>query len=182
MYAEKLLEFVPDFLRNSKIFSNVQDIQQDEIYLIDEALIDIKKQLSPLTCTWSIDKWEQEFGISKTTDDLELRRAIVISKLATSTPLTPKSLESILSNFAEDVNVTNISGEYRFKVILTIKNNFSLTMNEVKNVIQDVKPAHLVYDLEFGFIDEVGIEFEMDYYIHECYICGMETISNDLMM
>lgn len=172
-YAEILSNQIPDFISGTKLFSNVQLVQGTELDKLGIAINDLELQLSPLTATWSLPYWESVFGIPvNINDDINLRRGRILAKTTNISPLTPTALKTILSNFATDIDVQSVPGEYRFIVTFNVTNNLNAVVDNIKNTVDEVKPAHLVYDLAFGFISNIQIDTSYEQYNHDCYYCG----------
>ena len=171
-YKEILAKQIPEFISGTKLFSNVQRVQGWELDNLGLSMSDMELQLSPLTATWSLSIWERIFGIpTNTTDDDDTRRAKILAETANISPLTPIALETILSKFATDVDVKNVPGEYKFTVTFNVDNNSKITDN-ILDTIEKVKPAHLEYDILFGFKNGIQIFTNYTEYEHNCLYCG----------
>lgn len=172
-YKEILAKQIPEFINNTKLFSNVQRIQGWELDNLGMSMSDMELQLSPLTATWSLPIWERIFGVPTNTDeDDDIRRAKILAITANITPLTPYALETILGKFATDIDVKNVPGEYRFTVTFNITKSFNAAIDNISNVIERLKPAHLTYDILFGFKTGMQVETSYDQYEHQCLYCG----------
>lgn len=174
MYAEILASQVPEFIRDADVFSDVQLSEGNELDRIKYALDDLEKQLSPITATWALPFWEDAFGIPvNLNDSYEIRYARIAAKLNIISPLTPHALERILARFASDVVVENVPGQYKFIVTFNVTKDFNAVVDNINRTIEEVKPAHLVYEITFGFRTNLQINVSSNQYFHDCHYCGM---------
>ncbi|AKN32371.1 hypothetical protein Ccar_16475 [Clostridium carboxidivorans P7] len=146
---ETLKSYLPPFLLEDKIFSNtLQSIGENDFDRYDESVEDLLLQVFPQTATWGLKYWEEFCGISTNESlDINTRRSKVLSKLSQVSPITRLKVENIVKNFVKDSYVENIPKEYAFRVNLNGEFNFSL--QELRDVIEDIKPAHLAYFIRY---------------------------------
>lgn len=173
-YKETLFNQLPEYLYNSALFQQVFDIEGQELDLLKINVDDLLFQISPYTATWGLTAWENMLGIpTNTKEDLEVRRNRCTAKLAYIAPLTPPALESILSHFADGVQVQNSTTEdYKFNVFFKTGDTFDVAMQDVINTLEEVKPAHLDYNLGFAYITKMKGAVNAKVYIHDCKMCG----------
>lgn len=108
----------------------------------------------PQTATWSLDYWEQNYGIPRNPYlSVEQRRARIISKIRDRAPMNPAKLAKY---------VTSVTGVECEIIENTGKNAFKLVRHEqtgplglVRIALNEAKPAHLIYKINSTFASEV---------------------------
>lgn len=145
-------ESLPEFLFDDEVFNQIIVSISNALNRLDIDTEDLQRQLFPQTCTWSIDIWENLCGINNKGKPLEVRRAKVIAKLAQVSPITITKVENIVKNFVKDSYVENIPKQYVFRINLNGEFNFNL--QQLREVIEDIKPAHLAYAIRY-FIEYI---------------------------
>ncbi|MDU4596433.1 putative phage tail protein [Clostridium botulinum] len=143
-------ESLPGFLFNDKIFNQTILAIGNQLDSLDADTEDLLRQLFPQTCTWSITFWEELCGINNEDKPLEIRRAKVISKLSQVSPITIKKVENIVQNFVKDSYVENIPKQYVFR--LNLNGEFNFNLQQLREVIEDIKPAHLAYVIRYFIV------------------------------
>src|SRR5690606_11212253 len=107
----------------------------------------------PATATWGLAFWEQELGlktnISKT---LEERREIILARLQGIGTVTKDVIKRIAEAFSGgEVEVIEYPAEHRFVVKFVGTIGIPKNIASFIEIIEDLKPAHLVYSLEYTF-------------------------------
>lgn len=88
-YKTDVNYYLPKFLTNDEAFSETQRVLSWEHERYRLKVIDFAKQFHPQTATWGLSTWEEEYGLSTSTNtDLELRRAKVMAKILGTAPMT----------------------------------------------------------------------------------------------
>lgn len=119
---------------------------------------DIPNQLNPATATWLLPAWEERYGITPGTDwTIERRRDAVVSKRKFNAPITPTKLGEMLSALAGVlVEVIENTGKNKFSVY--VRDNIPVEkFAGAKEVTDEAKPAHLIYDIEIAARNNVEI-------------------------
>lgn len=141
---------LPGFLFDDKIFNQTILAIGSQLDSLDADTDDLLRQLFPQTCTWAIAFWEKLCDVNNEDKPLEIRRAKVISKLAQVSPITIKKVENIVRNFVKDSYVENISKQYAFR--LNLNGEFNFNLQQLREVIEDIKPAHLAYVIRYFIV------------------------------
>jgi len=93
---------------------------------------------------WSLSIWERELAIIPGFyDTVNLRRAMILAKLAGTPTMTLEQMKRIVNQFVHEQTATveNIPNEYVFKIIIPVDDVPWFTpMNEA---VEEYKPAHL---------------------------------------
>ena len=126
---------------------------------------EIIEQILPQTATWSLDDWEEEYGLPVHPNiSMEQRRAKILNAVRTRAPMNPEKLEEILKNIFQIEKVKVIER--------TAKNTFEVELYEqfleqqwqvIFQTIEKYKPAHLL--LQAKSILETHFD-------NDCYVSG----------
>lgn len=126
---------------------------------------EIAEQILPQTATWSLDYWEEEYGLPVHPNiSMEQRRAKILNAVRTRAPMNPEKLEEILETLFQIEKVKVIER--------TAKNTFEVQLYEqfleqqwqvIFQTIEKYKPAHLL--LEAKSILETPFH-------NDCYVSG----------
>lgn len=106
----------------------------------------LELQVVPQTATWSLPYWEEQYKIvADPSWDDERRRQNIVNQMRNRTHINPKKLEEIVSLAAgEKAEVEELTGKNRFSVYIR---GLVEDLDAIRAVINEVKPAHLTFDL-----------------------------------
>ncbi len=138
--------YLPKFLTNDPSFSETQRTLSEEHEKYRLKVIDFAKQFHPQTATWGLKVWEEELGLPVDESlDLELRRAKVMAKLLGASPMTVANTNKLVNLFTDDgkTYVDELPTDGTIKVIIPSKNAY---VDEMRKSLDEMLPAHLVYD------------------------------------
>lgn len=148
-----LLEYLPGFYHNSDIIKAFMESNSIEVDILKAYMEDLSKNLYVKTATWGLDLFEEELGLI--TDKLvsyEERRERILAKKRGSGTTTKKMIKNTAEAFSGgEVDVIENFNDYSFVVkfvgIKGIPKNLAL----FKQMIEEIKPAHLNYELAFTY-------------------------------
>ncbi len=107
----------------------------------------LKEQTLPQTATWSLPYWEKEYGIS--TDfswTVEYRRANILAKMKFVPPVNPAKLAEFASAaVGAPCEVVENVAKNTFRIEI---NGFPKSLERLRAVIDEAKPAHLIWNLD----------------------------------
>lgn len=118
--------------------------------MTEELIEDIFLQWFPQMATWGIIYWEEALQIPINESlGLEERRARVLTKMQTRWPITKSRMEAIINNFITSKNgyIDELYSEYTFKINIPLTNE-KIYYKELIETVNEVKPAHLAYEIE----------------------------------
>lgn len=122
-------------------------IELDELRKLTD---DIRTQIVPQTATWTIDYWEQEYGIPVNRElSLEqTRRPRLLAKIRSRAPMNPAKLIKLIklevNNLELPVDIVENVAKNTF-LIKVIPNSFHTNWKRVYRLVDRVKPAHIIY-------------------------------------
>lgn len=142
--GKRMLGYVSPVYDKSRIMLAIFEAIGREIDSLDASITDIRDQFFPQTSTWGLKYWEQQLGLPvNETLPLEIRRANVISRLATKYPMTRNRMERIINGYvpSQTAKVVEYFSEYSFAAILPVDEEINYI--EMGKAVYDAKPAHL---------------------------------------
>ncbi len=146
-----MIELYPERYQNSPEFQEIQaalDVWNQKLWSDKE---DFFCQLNVETATWGLQAWEEMLGILTHSGEYEARRERVLSKLRRIGTTTPDKIKCISESFVEEgVVVTEYPNEFRFTIAFNGK-GIPKRIADLTTVIDEIKPAHLVYQFIYLF-------------------------------
>lgn len=148
-----LLELLPPFYHSSSFVKALMDAETLECEQLRESIDDLVANLFVSTATWGLDYFEQELGLAvETHKSYEERRERIIAKKRGQGTTTLSMLKNTAEAFSGgEVEVTELFDDYAFKLKFVGTKGTPLNINDFKSMVEEIKPAHLAYMLEFTF-------------------------------
>ncbi len=128
---ERILNYVPDFLRSIEPIKTVYENEGHESQLYFESIDEVIDQLFVGTATWGLDAWESFLDIETIPDKPnEFRRSVILSKI--------QGVGTVTSDFVKSVSLAYENGE----VEVVEKGNFEVEI--VFTGIKGVPPIMMI--------------------------------------
>jgi hypothetical protein len=148
-----LLEYLPSFYHNSDIIKTFMESNSIEVDTLKAYIEDLIKNLYIKTATWGLDLFEEELGLAtdKSISYEERRERILAKKRGNGT-----TTKAMIKNTAEafsggEVEVIENFNDYSFVVKFVGVKGIPKNLTLFKNMIEEIKPAHLNYELAFTY-------------------------------
>lgn len=153
-YFVDLTKYVPSF-----IYENIEDMksiyksQGEELGRLLYYLEDLKNQLFIDTATWGLTLWEKEFGIETNLNySYEQRREVLKAKKRGQGTCTVELIKNVAESFSGgEVNVIENTDLWTFTIQFVGVKGIPKNMQGLINAIDDIKPAHLIYDFKYTY-------------------------------
>lgn len=148
--GKEMFAYLSWYYGNSRIMQSVQDSQGFEIDSARMALEEILKQYYADTASWGIERWEKELAVTPPENaDIALRRALVKAKLLRPAVMTPTQIQAIINQFVlgQSARVIEIPQTYTFRIDIPLGD--LLWKNEMRQALEEAKPAHLGYAIRY---------------------------------
>ena len=149
-----LLEYLPSFYHNSDVIKSFMDSNSIEVDTLKAYIEDLSKNLYVKTATWGLDLFEEELGlVTDKSISYEERRERILAKKRGNGTTTKAMIKNTAEAFSGgEVEVIENFNDYSFIVkfigVLGIPKNLTL----FKSMIEEIKPAHLNYELAFTYV------------------------------
>lgn len=159
--AKRGLNYVTPIYENAYVALSIMQaigIEIDDIVLWGKQL---KEQVIPHTATWSLDYYEQEYGLpilstnniqdeNKKEKENEVRRQKIINEIRKRVPMNPYIFCDILSLLSKNtVRIKENTGKYKFTVLFNTITYSKENQKVFESKIDTIKPAHLIYSIEY---------------------------------
>ena len=148
-----LLEYLPSFYHNSDVIKSFMESNSIEVDTLKAYIEDLSKNLYVKTATWGLDLFEEELGLAtdKSISYEERRERILAKKRGNGT-----TTKAMIKNTAEafsggEVEVIENFNDYSFVVKFVGVKGIPKNLTLFKNMIEEIKPAHLNYELAFTY-------------------------------
>ncbi|WP_136604676.1 YmfQ family protein [Paenibacillus dokdonensis] len=150
----ELFSYLPGYYESSRVIKADMNAKGTEMDALFATINDSLDQFFVRTATWGLDQWEYELGI--TTDlakPIEQRRALVESKLRGAGKFTGRLVKNVAEAYdggAVDVSFQPEVWSFTVKFIDTV--GVPPNLDDLKSVIEEIKPAHLEVIYEFSYL------------------------------
>lgn len=152
--GREMFSFLPAYYENSRIMNADMNSKGTELDSLFESLDEILQQLFVQSATWGLGRWEYELGIE--TDPLkpiEQRRAVVESKLRGSGKFSGRLVKNVAEAYdGGTVDVSFQPQEWNFTIHFIDTVGIPPNLDDLKAVIEEIKPAHMTVEYEFSYL------------------------------
>lgn len=141
-----LKDTVPGFVSRMKEIAELFHAEQPELDQMKRRLEEIVKQFYVKTATFSLERWERDFGIGfDPSMDIDQRRARILSKMNMRTPATVKMLENLVLQIldADRVFIKEYPSDYSF--VIYVEKEYLVELGIAAEAVYYARPAHLDY-------------------------------------
>lgn len=122
----------------------IQDGYQAAIDLLWDNYDMSEAQVFIASATWGLDLWEDYLGLEHSSASEAVRRERITSKLRGAGTTTKTLIEEVAASYANgEVEVVEDNANYQFKIRFISQKGQPAGLNELKDAIEEIKPAHL---------------------------------------
>jgi uncharacterized protein YmfQ (DUF2313 family) len=129
----------------------IDDLQQKLNETFDQHFVD--------TATWGLGRWETELGIkTKAGQPDDERRSVIKSRLRGVGTVTVTLMKSVAEAYDRgSIEVTEQPASYQFTIKFIDTLGAPPNIDDLKDAIEDIKPAHLnvIYEYKYLLINQV---------------------------
>lgn len=142
--ADTLLNYKPDYYKNSEVIKNLDEASADQINALAKKLENIYNQFFILTLDTELEHKEKEFCVKiDRTLSLFERRYRLLPKNRGQGTATIEMIKSVAKSFADEVDVIEDNSHYAFTLSLLSEHGYPYKLDSLYNSIEELKPAHL---------------------------------------
>ena len=147
-----ILDMYPEHLKN-KTIKEILRVEQEQLELEEKAINNLIREFFIDTAVHSLDIWSKFAGIE---DDplleLDIRRSNIKAALKAKEVTTVEVVKAIAESYSNGrCDVIEDYNNYKFTIKFISVIGVPAKINEIKKIIDKVKPAHLNYDFEFRY-------------------------------
>lgn len=146
-----MLNYLPPFLRKSPIYQEIFNADEQQFTILNTSIDDIKAQLDIDTATWGLAIYEKEFGIKTDLSKPQaVRRSVIKSKWRGSGKVDSLQIKLVADAYTNGDVVVSFNGHIvvKFTAVRGVPQN----LDDLKRVIEEVKPAHLAIDYQYTYL------------------------------
>lgn len=151
---------LPDLSRNMSEMTDLLQAEQNELYSIQNLIVDLEYELCMNTCNDLLSRYETIFAITHN-DSLtfEERKLNLITKANTRSYTTIQTIKDLVMIILEcECDVIEYYNEYRFFLkIYFSEHNTTNDLYEILAQIEIIKPAHIAYGVAIA-VETVTIQ------------------------
>ncbi len=138
---------VPPFVAQMREMAELFIAEQPELDRMERELTELLKQFYIKSATYSLDQWEDEFGIERNSSlTLMQRRARVLAKLNSNPPATVKMLENLVFQILSANAVTIVERPEKYHFDVYVNSDYLVETFEIADeAVRLARPAHLSY-------------------------------------
>ena len=148
---DSMISYIPDFMRNSTVIQEIFNSEDSQIVSLETNINDIQAQLSIDTATWGLAIYEKELNIStdisKPIDD---RRSVIKSRIRGSGKADALLIKVVADAYTNGQVVVTFNGH--IGVRFTSSAGTPPNLQDLKNVLEEIKPAYLQLDYYFRYL------------------------------
>jgi hypothetical protein len=152
--GREMLGYLPTYYENSRVMRSHLDGVGMELDKLSEALHETLDQFFVQTATWGLVHWENELGIySDPSKPISQRRAVVESKLRGSGSFSGRLVQNVAeAYYVGNVDVTFQPAEWSFTIYFKDTIGVPPNLDDIKAMIEEIKPAHLIAEYSFNYL------------------------------
>lgn len=152
--GREMFSYLPGFYENSQIMHYDMAAKGTELDAFYGTLNETLDQFFVRTATWGLDRWESELGIATDqTKPLEQRRSLVESKLRGAGQFSGRLVKNVAEAYdGGTVDVTFQPADWSFTIKFVDTIGVPPNLDDLKAVIEEIKPAHLAVEYEFSYL------------------------------
>lgn len=150
----KVIDNMPSYYANSVVMTNLTDAEDNELARFEQDIQTTLDQFFVNTAEYTLDRWEKEFGIkTNPTKPLAERRSVIKSKMRGSGTVTVSLIENVAESYdGGNVEVTEQADLYQFTVTFVDTRGIPPNLDDLKEAIEKIKPAHLAVTYVFSYL------------------------------
>lgn len=135
-------------------FHELTEAETVALEVLDAELKDLENNMTLSNTTETqINRREAEFGVvSDPSKPIEQRRAVLVAKLRGQGTTTPEFIRSVAASYQYgEVSVDETSAPYTVQIIFESVIGIPPNMDDFVKTIEEVKPAHLVFEYIYKY-------------------------------
>lgn len=153
-YFVDLARYVPEFVSELLEMAAVYETEGHEVGTAKYTFSDLIDQCFVKTATWGLLRFEEVYGIATNFAlSHEQRREIILAKMRGQGTTTVEMIRNTAIAFSGgEVEVIEDNAHYRFIVRFVGQYGIPRNMQAFKEMLEEIKPAHLGYEFEYRFV------------------------------
>ena len=145
-----LIDKLPSFYKESNSVVDIQGALEKERSILEENIKNLINDLFVITSE-NIERWEKLVGIKiDVSKELEFRKTNVIARIRGKGTTTVDLIKNVSISYSNGyVDVIEDNKNYKFIVRFVGQKGIPINLDDLKNAIEEIKPAHLQVEYKF---------------------------------
>lgn len=164
--SNRLMKHMPNYYKTSQVIKKITDSEDKELQLFEQRLNNTLNQFFVDLADSSLERWEAELGIPvNNSKPAEFRRSVIKSKLRGAGTVTVELIKNVSESYSNgEVDITEDNPNSIFTVTFVGTVGIPPNLDDLKNAIEEIKPAHLgvLYEFIYNTWDDLKT-FTWDY-------------------
>ena len=147
------MEQLPNYYRNSIIIREVLRGLNLECDKLTNDVTDTENQFFVILADRELWRYEQDLGLTVENNlSVEARRGRILSRLRGTGTVTKQMIRNVANSFVNgEIDIIEQPSDYTFIVKFISKKGIPPRIDDVKNAIEMIKPAHLAVEYIFTY-------------------------------
>ena len=132
---------------------DILDSLESEYLRLKEATQLTEDAFFVLLSDYTISRHESDVGLPVDEEiDIETRRSRILSRLRGTGTVTKTMIKNVANSFVNgEIEVIEYADKYMFAIKFISKKGVPYNLNDIKSVIEEIKPAHLALEIIFTY-------------------------------
>ncbi|GBF35486.1 phage-like element pbsx protein XkdT [Desulfocucumis palustris] len=152
--GKAMLANCPKYYETSRVFKSYLQAVGPELDQFKQGVKEILDQWFARTASWGLDRWEEELGLVNYVGKPDKQRQDrIVSKIRGVGMVTIQLVKAACEAYdGGAVEVTEQPELYQFTVKFVDTYGIPPNLEDLKNAIEDIKPAHLAVSYNFRYL------------------------------
>lgn len=148
-----MLKKMPSYYRKSKVMNELISSIEQEFERLKQQVNLTENQFFVLLADENLQMHEQDVGIvTDHSADLDTRRGRVLSRLRGTGTVTKTMMKNVAASFINgEIEIVEYPSQYCFAVKFTSKKGIPYNIEDIKAMVEEIKPAHLAVQYIFTY-------------------------------
>jgi hypothetical protein len=148
-----LMRLLPNYYRSSIVMQAVLNAFEAECNKLSADAVDTENQFFVILSDRELQRYEQDLGLAVENNlSVEARRGRILSRLRGTGTVTKEMIRNVANSFVNgEIDIIEQPSDYTFIVKFISKKGVPPRIDDVKNAIEMIKPAHLTVEYIFTY-------------------------------
>ncbi|WFB60587.1 putative phage tail protein [Paenibacillus sp. BR1-192] len=152
--SDRLKSYLPAYYDGVLEMEQLMGTEGPEVDLLASRIEELLNQSYPESATWAISRYEKDLQITaEARKPIEQRRSVVISKMRGHGNVSGSLIKNVAQAYdGGEVDVSVTPADYKITITFIDTLGIPPNLDDLKNALNDIKPAHLTLEYEFRFL------------------------------
>ncbi|MFB5267076.1 putative phage tail protein [Paenibacillus enshidis] len=152
--SQILKGYLPSYYNDFVEMGRLTDSEGAELELLEKQISELLDQYYPESATWGLERYEKDLQINTIPDKpFEQRRSVIISKMRGSGKVSAQLIKEMAEAYdGGQVDVSVQPADYTFTIHFIDTIGIPPNLNDLKEALEEIKPAHLAIGYTFRYL------------------------------